>query len=232
MNINNVIIWGDSITKGIVFDDKTNRYTVSAQSACVQTQLETGINIINRSRMGMTVTRGHALMEADLKAGVDCPIALIEFGGNDSDFNWKEISMNPEGEHLSRTPLDCFEAELRSMVKLARSSGIQPVLATLPPINAGKYFEFFSRGLNKTNILSWLGDISVISRYHAMYSSAVSRIAKEEHCPLLDWRSAFAADSGNADLFCTDGIHPSPEGQRLMAKAATRLIRSAEKALP
>ena len=39
MNINNVIIWGDSITKGIVFDDKTNRYTVSAQSACVQTQL-------------------------------------------------------------------------------------------------------------------------------------------------------------------------------------------------
>lgn len=226
MKIDNVIVWGDSLTKGIMFDEATNRYMISPHNVCDVTQQCAGIKIENRSKMGMTVTRGKSLLERDLESGMTCDAALIEFGGNDSDFNWREISQSPDTPHISRTPIVQFEESLRAMVQKLKEKGILPVLATLPPIDAQRYFDFFSRGLNKENILKWLGDVFHIYRYHEQYSVTIAAVAREAACPLIDWRAAFLRQWNNRALFCDDGIHPNEQGQALMARTALALLNN------
>ena len=78
------------------------------------------------------------------------------------------------------------------MIALVRQKGIQPVLLTLPPIHAVRYFDFFTRGgLDRNNILQWLGDVEHIYRWHERYNNAVVQVARESDVPLADVRDAF-----------------------------------------
>lgn len=45
--------------------------------------------------MGRTITKGHEILTKDLAKDATNDIAIIEFGGNDCDFNWAEVAENP-----------------------------------------------------------------------------------------------------------------------------------------
>ncbi len=218
--IQNAIVWGDSLARGVVFDEKRNRYGLAPCSAADMVARELGIEITNRSRMGMTTTQGMQMMEKDLARGLHADAAVLEFGGNDCDFDWKAISEDPDRIHLPKTPAEQYEKNMKEMIKKVQSSGMEPILVNLPPINAERYFKFFSRGgLSQSNILKWLGDTFQIYRYQERYSMLVTRIARECGCRLLDVRSAFLNIWDSESLFCDDGIHPTAEGQALIGKA-------------
>lgn len=226
--IKKAIVWGDSVVRGVFYDEERDRYSILKETAVSQVSDELGIEVINRAKMGMTIERGLCLIESDLNRGLVADAALIEFGGNDCDFDWKEISENPKAKHLPKTPIDVFEKKLAIIVKKLRENGIYTALATLPPIVADKYFEFISRGgLNKESILLWLGDKHHIYRFHEMYSNVIQRVAREYGCALLDLRSAFLSKWNSNALFCKDGIHPNQDGQILMGEFAKREILSA-----
>ena len=219
-SIKKAIIWGDSVAKGVVYDDVRGRYRLAAAPAATIVAETLGIEIVNHSRMGLTVTDGLAVAEKDLARGTDADTAIIAFGGNDSDFIWKEISEAPEALHLPKTPSDEFAKKMKHMISLAKRANLTPVLFTLPPIHSEKYFDFISgHGLSPENILKWLGDKNHIYRFHERYSSIISRIAAECGCQLLDIRSAFLDLWNSNELFCADGIHPTEEGQRFIGKA-------------
>ncbi len=221
------IVWGDSVLRGVFYDESRERYSVLKDTAVSKVSDNLGIEIVNRAKMGMTIEGGLSLIESDLKRGLSADVALIEFGGNDSDFDWKAISENPAALHLPKTPIDIFESHLRTIIQKLRSNGIYTVLATLPPIVADKYFDFIARaGLNKDNILKWLGDKYHIYRFHERYSLAIQKVARECGCALLDLRSEFLAKWNSPALFCADGIHPNQEGQILMGEFASRRIKS------
>ena len=102
---------------------------------------------------------------------------------------------------------------------------MRPYLVTLPPIDAERYFDFISRdGLSKENILTWLGDKNHIYRYHERYSALISKIARETSTNILDVREAFLGLWNTRSLFCSDGIHPTDEGQRAIADAVLASI--------
>jgi len=104
------------------------------------------------------------------------------------------------------------------MINEASGAGIEPYLVTLPPIDAERYFDFISRdGLSKDNILKWLGDKDHIYRYHERYSAHLAKIAREMGTKILDVRAAFLDIWNSRRLFCSDGIHPTEEGQKLIA---------------
>ncbi len=217
--IKNALIFGDSIARGVIFNSEKKRYQIAKESAVQLIQKETGIAITNRSHMGMTADGGLLQIENDLSRGYTADVAFLEFGGNDADFDWKAISENPRAEHLPKTTLDRFENDIRDMIKRLKSAGMRVVMATLPPMIADRYFEFFSQdGLNQENILSWLGDVNKIYRYHERYSLKLTKLARETGSHLIDLRSAFLEKWDHRPYFCEDGIHPNDQGQRLIGE--------------
>lgn len=215
----NIIIWGDSVARGVVYDEKRGRYTLSSVTAAKLVSERLGLSIINRARMGFTVSEGARAIERDLSRGIAAETAIIEFGGNDCDFDWQRISEDPNGLHLPRTSAHEYEEQMSHIVETVQEAGIRPILVTLPPIMADRYFDFIARGgLSRENILRWLGDKNHIYRYHERYSGIINRIAAKYSCKLFDIRSAFLSLWNTSALFCADGIHPSAEGQKFIGE--------------
>lgn len=216
--VQSIGVWGDSVMKGVVYDENKSKYTLLSENGADKASRKLGLRLFNRSRMGCTVTKGLQLLKKDLqRPEAACDTALIEFGGNDCDYDWAQVAAHPEQDHQPKTPLPLFIAQLRDMIDLVRQKGMQPVMMTLPPLHAQRYFDFFTRnGLSGDSILRWLGDVQHIYRWHERYNAAVVRVAQECGCPLADVRDAFLAERDYGDLLCADGIHPNAKGHALM----------------
>ena len=220
-----VVIWGDSLARGVVYDEERKRYRIAEQTAAALVAEKSGMEIVNRARMGMTAESGLSMMRADLAAGVRGDAAFIEFGGNDSDFDWRAISDDPTAEHQPKTPLATYEADVREMITMAQDAGMRVTLCTLPPIVSERYFDFFSgEELNRNNILAWLGDKNKIYRFHERYSLLLGRLAREYGCRLIDLRAAFLEQWDVRPYYCRDGIHPNASGQKLLGESILAAI--------
>ena len=141
---------------------------------------------------------------------------LLEYGGNDSDYDWPKIAAAPQQKHLPKTLLPDFEQAYGELISQGVSLGMQPVIMTLPPIDAQKYFNWFSRELDQQALLEWLGDIGIIYRHQEAYSLACLRLAKAYDCPVIDLRGAFLLRRDLDDLIGIDGLHPTPLGYELI----------------
>ena len=161
-------IYGDSLMKAVVVENNY-KYRPLAKGLLARLQQQTGIEAVNRAHVGYTSDRGQAVLDRDLKNGLDCQTALLEFGGNDCDYNWPEVAADPDGEHVPHTTLQKFQQNLLSMVSQLRSANIQPVLMTLPPLDAQRYLDFIGHlGSDCSAILHWLGDVQMIYRWQEL----------------------------------------------------------------
>lgn len=221
-------IWGDSILKGVIYDEMRKRYAPLKENSAELVSRHMGLDIKNNARFGLTAPRAKSLLLQALDRGVDCEIAIIELGGNDSDFNWSEVAQHPDREHLPNTPLKLFRSSITDMVQALRTHGILPVLVNLPPIDAEKYFAWITRsGLDKNKLLGWLGDVQHIYRFHECYSLAVTDLARSLKCHLINVREAFLLEKNYSRYLCIDGIHPNGEGHKLMNKVFSEYARLA-----
>lgn len=211
-----VQIYGDSLMKAILVDENY-KYKPSSKALLDKLKQDTGIDTINHAHFGYTSTRGKEVLQRDLTRGLDCQAALLEFGGNDCDHNWSKVAAEPNGEHLPNTPLRSFLETLRSMVLALQTVGVQPILMTLPPLDAQKYLEFIGhRGSNTQSILSWLGDVQMIYRWQELYSNGIAQLASQMHLPLVDVRSCFLSRRDYGSLIARDGIHLTGAGYELI----------------
>jgi lysophospholipase L1-like esterase len=112
------------------------------------------------------------------------------------------------------------------MVSKIKEKGIKPILATLPPIDPQRFFDWFSKGLNKENLMRWLGNVNAIYRFQEYYSHTVEEISKAAGTLLVDLRGAFLQNRIIEHLLCEDGIHPSTEGQKVITEALTQFAES------
>lgn len=212
-----IMIFGDSIMKGVVLSEGDKRYKISSALGTEALAARFGLNIDNRSRFGCTIEKGVNLLRRTIDKDPSCGAVILEYGGNDCDFNWQDISAEPTAEHSPHTPLERFKSIYTSAIEYLRQKDITPVLTTLPPLCAERYLNWICRnGLSRENILSWLGDINAIYRYQERYSHAVEQLAEAHETPIVDLRGAFLAERKMENLFCEDGIHPNEQGQRLI----------------
>lgn len=220
-------IYGDSIMKGTILD-AGYRYHAIMNEYLIRLYERFGIEAENRARFGITVQRGHSILLRDIDEGLDCELALVEFGGNDSDFKWNEISMEPDKEHLPLTSMADFKQNIASMTEELRAQGVQPIMMTLPPIEPNRYLDFVSRnGNSRENILKWLGYVEKIYETHKSYSDAVAEIAQERIVPLVDVRSAFPSGNALGEYMCIDGVHPDKKGYQLIADSFASFFEKA-----
>ena len=204
-------IYGDSLLKATVPDEQFRYHfhlpEVMERYSGRQTE------VVNRSKMGATVRKGQALLEHDLRRGMQADYALIAYGGNDSDFDWDAVQAHPQESHLPRTTLADFKEILLRMIRELRERGVQPVLMTLPPIDAQRYLDFLCReGRSRERIMDWLWDTHRIYRHHELYSDTVARLAYETGTPLIGVREMFLDEKRLLKLIAADGIHLTMEG--------------------
>ena len=217
--IQRIAVFGDSVLKGTVFDESKGRYCTLEDNCARMTSQLLGIDIANHSRFGCTAPRGRTFVLRAMQNGMNCDAALIEYGGNDCDFDWAHVAAAPDVPHQPHTPLKDFIDAFRDMIGTLRQKGITPVLMNLPPIDSVRYFDWITReGLSRTGILRWLKDVHYIYRFHEQYSVAVANLALEQQCPMIDVRSAFLQRPDYNALLCADGIHPNKQGHQLMLR--------------
>ncbi len=220
MASNRILISGDSIMKGVVLNSETRHYSISGELDPTEFCSRYGLVIENKSRFGSTIGKGLTFLQRALDKNGECRAVILEYGGNDCDFDWAAVASAPEEEHLPKTPLPEFCEKLRGAVASLRARGIEAILTTLPPICSERYLTWVCRdGLEPKRILRWLGDVNAIYRYQEMYSHTVERIAEELDTPLVDLRSAFLQNRRLEDFVCLDGIHPNESGQKIIRAA-------------
>lgn len=217
-----VCVWGDSIAKGVVYDEARGRYAVCRDNCLMKLGREKGIRISNYSVMGQTSENGLERMSpGQMKQG---SVAVIEYGGNDCDLDWKAVSSHPEKRQEGKVPLAQFAGNIAEMVRRAREGGMLPVLVTPPPLVAERYFNWISKGLDAANILRYLGDVEAIFRWQAGYAEKVREIAAALGVKLVDIRSRMLEAGSLEEMMCLDGIHPNERGHAVIYEAVAPLL--------
>ncbi len=212
-----IYIFGDSILKGVTYNEEAGRHKLLPGRFANLTHM--GYEIQNCSVMGATIAEGVAQFGRKLSAMEKLPedtAVLLEFGGNDCDYRWADISADPQGAHLPKTPLDDFIRCYGELVKCIREKGGKVYICNLVPLDAQKYMQWISRGLDYDRILTWLGDSSMLYRWHEFYSRATEQLAARLACPLIDLRMPFLMRHDYQNLLSGDGIHPTAEGHTLV----------------
>jgi acyl-CoA thioesterase-1 len=206
-------IFGDSISKGIIFEEQSQRYCTVTKEIRGWTRPAI---LHNFSVMGCTIRKGMEIIKKHLLQLSDYKNVFLEFGGNDCDFNWQAVSDDPDGNHLPNTPPEEFETLYTDAIRSIQNQGGNPVLLTMPPLAPERYFNWISKGKNAANILKWLGNVDTIYRWQEMYNMKVTLLAQKLSVPLIDIRSAFLSQHHYRDFLCADGIHPNRRGHHLI----------------
>ena len=211
-----ICIWGDSIMKGVILDESNGKYRIPEDNYVDNFARLSGCNIENHASFGMTTTKalGRIIHSVEKTPPEQADIVLLEYGGNDCDYRWNEVSAAPEANHLPKTPLDVFSETLQNIIGIFKKYCITPVFMNLPPIEPKRYFDWITRGLNAGNILKWLGDVNKIYRWQELYNNIASEVAHRNGCPIVDVRKKFLETRDYPALFCSDGIHPNALGQK------------------
>ncbi|MBE0068638.1 SGNH/GDSL hydrolase family protein [Thermoanaerobacterium thermosaccharolyticum] len=223
----NFLVCGDSISRGVVLDKIRNKYVLLRDS---YTNLLNGYlkgTVENISKFGSTILKGKDRLARELdKTSPD--VVLIEFGGNDCDFNWDEVAQDPYKDHAPNTDFNVFKETLKDLIDSLKKANIVPVLLTLPPLDADRYFNWISKGNKEMakNILTWLGSVTKIYWWQEKYNSAILSIASSTETKIIDIRSTFLDRPDYRKLICEDGIHPNEEGHRAIAEKIMDYVRS------
>lgn len=227
MDVKSILVVGDSLSKGVIFDSIKKRYCF-AKDGFVSTMQKLLIpKIYNTAKFGATIAYGETLLVPKMRE-LEPEVVLIEFGGNDCDFDWEAIAKNPFLDHQPKTGYAEFVRRLTEMVVQVQEFGKTPLLMTLPPLNAPSYFNWFTGGDAEkgASILKWLGDVTRIYWWHERYSCAIERVARQTGANLIDVRSEFLAQEDFREYLCVDGIHPNHEGHHLIAGSIREFIQN------
>lgn len=226
-----LVALGDSIIKGVLVqsEGERSRYSLADKSIVECCAEKLGGESLNLGKMGCTIEAGERILNRYLDKMSGAQYVLLEYGGNDSDYNWQEIAEAPEKEHFPRTRLEVFEQVYERVINKIKEMGAIPLVLSLPPMDAERYFAFFSQKWEdgfRANVMRWLGgSTNTIMSGHELYNLATMRVAQRTGVQWIDVTSGLLKDHNFRAYLCDDGIHPNERGQRMIAEAVLQSLR-------
>lgn len=219
--MNKIIAFGDSIVRGVITDPfRKGRYTVSDGDFVSLCGEYLDRETLNFGKFGSTIESGETIVDRHLSQIGRGDTVLLEWGGNDCSFNWREITAKPGSVHNPLTPLSEYRSRYASIIAKLRSVGAKPVLLSLPPVYPDRFIAHIMRGMSifkKISLLRWMGNTDCINGWHEFYNLEVFKTGSALGVPVLDITSAFLKRCDYQSLLCADGIHPNEEGHALIA---------------
>lgn len=215
-----VTVVGDSITKGIIFEDNKFSTTEPAINIIGKTL---SLEIENVSSYGQTIKRvcQKGIIEKIIQNKDKSKInyAVLCIGGNDSDYDWKEVDKNPLAQHSSKTNINDFVNLYIQTINKLKKHGFKVIICSICPIKAEWYFEnVISKIANPENIKTFLhDDLSNLTRHQELFNNEIIKIAAKQNIPFLDIRRVFLQDNACFEKFCKDGCHLTKDGQKFIA---------------
>ncbi len=208
---------GDSIVKGVSMEN--GRYKVLESSYYNKFKNTVFSKTKNNGKFGLTSEKLLTNIEKIKDSEPD--IVFISIGANDCNYNWKEISENPEKIHLPAIERSQFEDNLSSIYDYFLENNVSTISLNFPPLHAEKFFSFLSSKLSGDNIIKWLGNISRIYYHHESYNNIFETVTRNYGIDMIDVRSRFLVDDNLEDLIGIDGMHPGAAGHELIYKSIT-----------
>lgn len=230
MDIKSIIVWGDSILKGIISTEDLSQIRPSEINALQLAGEKLGIEVNNKSIYGAHIIKLQSTQTKNLNKGLTADIALIESGTNDCDYEWNDVCTKPFSEITQKVPLADFKRIVSEMVDTSRENKITPVLVTAPDFAIPYWREYITRGLDKDKIAEFIGsDPNVLLQNQEQYMEAIRQIAEEKNVQLIDMRVEFRKAADPMALMCKDGVHPNIEGHKLMADVFVKVLPEIKK---
>ena len=146
---------------------------------------------------------------------------------NGLQYDWKAIAAYPAGTHLPHIDLVAYKALYINKIAQVRACGQEPVLVSLPIIDADRFFAFITRGMTmqeRKNVLFWLGGSTErLRNLHELYNLALFRIAAQHCVHIVDVTSPMLACTRCDELLEADGLTLSPAGEALISTEVDKL---------
>lgn len=221
-----IIAFGDSIVRGVITDPfRKGRYTISDGNFVSLCGEYLDRETLNFGKFGSTIETGEDIVDRHLSQIRKGDIALLEWGGNDCDFDWNDVATNPTALHNPLTPLAEYRTRYASIIRKIRAAGARPVLLSLPPVDPDRFISHVTRGMSvfqKISVLKWMGNTDYVRGWHEFYNLEIFKTGSALGVPVLDITSAFLKRKDWRNLLCPDGIHPTEEGHALIADVICR----------
>lgn len=223
-----ITVFGDSIGKGIITDG--GKIEVLPTYAIKLFENEYGIKIENQSAYGNSLKRLCERGKIDKYiASLDKTVknvAVIELGGNDADFDWQEVALNPLKDHGPKTDPDEFSRLYKQTLDKLLGAGVEVITCTLPPVCSERYFNGVIKKLaDGEKVLEFFrGDKNTIYRHQEMFNNEVIKNSFLKGLGVIDLRQRFLNRNDFESLMCNDGIHPNELGQREIFYAAQKFV--------
>ena len=229
--INTVAVYGDSILKGaITGTDSGQLFEIIKENSLALAAEALNLELNNRSVFGSIAFKTQKRLTRDLEAGLSADLVILESGGNDSDYDWAQVNENPAEPHKMRTSIEDFVRIFDEMITVCRQNRITPLVMTLPPLAAERWFNHISRNADKKRILHFLhGDSQKPYRNQELYNLRLTTLCRQKKVQVVDMRRAFLQHEDFLSLICADGIHPNRNGYRFMADVWIRKLPTVKK---
>lgn len=226
-----ILVIGDSILKGAVTGtDSGHLFDIIENSSLNLAQKVLGFEMDNQSVFGNVISKGQRKLNKMLERGETADFCIVEFCGNDSDYDWALVSENPNEAHQMRTPFEDYLRMYDEMIKTLREHKITPVIMISPALCAERWFNHITNGHNKENILNFLGgDIEKPFKNQKLYDDALVEYAKKNNVQTVNMREPMLATGHFDNLMCQDGIHPNEVGYRFMSEIWIKEIPNLKK---
>lgn len=214
-----VCLFGDSVGKGVILDSE-HKYRPIRDCYANLISTVRPVAVENFSHFGWTMRKCLGILERHLGEVSGYDRTVLEFGGNDSDYDWAAIAADPDGRHEPHTPIGEFSAGYEQALRDVIAAGGRPIALNLPPCDPRKYFKWISKNLNAENILKWLYcGPEYIYVGQEVYSIAIQNaVERVPGAAMIDIRTPFLQRHDYTKLLCDDGIHPNEEGHRLICR--------------
>ena len=135
-------------------------------------------------------------------------------------YDWQAIAARPNSVHEPQMDQVAYKALYINKIAQARAHGQEPVLVSLPIIDADRYFMHITRGMTmreRMNVLCWLGgSTDRLRKIHDLYNLTLFRTAAQQCVHIVDITSPMLSCMRGESLLEADGLTLSASGTAMV----------------